>query len=68
MKLKININKPDPSKERIQKYKNKNGILDRYQQIHSSKGIAELLRRNKRLFVYITTILILLLLWLLDAI
>jgi len=66
-KLKININKPDPSKESIQKYKKYDSVIDTYHKFHSPRGIRELWYKDKRLLALIVTILMLLLILLFEG-
>jgi len=66
-KLKVNINKPDPSKETIQKYKKYDSVIDTYHKLHSPRGIRELWYKDRRLLALIVTILMLLLILLFEG-
>ena len=66
-KLKININKPDPSPETIRKYKKYDDMISLYHQLHTTRGLAHLWYRNKSLLALIITLLALLLIWVLEG-
>ena len=45
-KIKVNINKPDPGPETIRKYKNYNGFLKQYQDLHTPNGIYRMWKKD----------------------
>lgn len=62
--IKVNINKPDPSKEAIHKYKNYNSFLETYQQLHTPNGIGKMFYRDKVKLSMIVVFIMLLLIYL----
>ena len=64
-KLKININKPDPSSESIKKHKNYDGFLKQYQELHTPNGIYRMWKKDpvkmSMIIVFISLLLIFLL-------
>lgn len=66
-KLKININKSDPSKETIRKYKKYDSLIDTYHKVHSTHGLRELWYKDKRLLALIVTMVMLFLMMLFEG-
>ena len=67
-KIKVNINKPDPPKQVINKYKNTDGFLQTYQRLHTPNGIAQMLYKDKVKLSMIVVFLMLLLIFVLTDI
>ncbi len=65
-KIKVNINKPDPTPETIRKYKNYGGFIDDYQQLHTPNGIYRMWRKKPVKFSMIIVFICLLLIFLLS--
>ena len=65
-KIKVNINKPDPSSETIRKYKDYRGFLRTYQALHTPRGIAKMMYRDKVKLSMVVVFLILILLFALS--
>ena len=63
-KIKVNINKEDPSTETIRKYKNYNNFITSYQKLHTPKGIYELWTKDRVKFSMIVVFIMLFLLYL----
>ena len=63
-KIKVNINKPDPPKEVIHKYKNFDNFMDTYQKLHTQEGIRDMWYRDRKKLAFIAVIISLLLIWL----
>lgn len=62
--IKVNINKPDPSPERIRKHKNYDNFLTSYQKLHTPRGIHELWTKDRVKFSMIVVFIVLFLLYL----
>ncbi len=68
-KIKVHINKPDPSAATIAKYKYASKVKGDVKRMHTYKGLHKMFKRkNKRTMFVIAIILTLLLLILLEAI
>ncbi|UZR94021.1 hypothetical protein [Chondrinema litorale] len=65
-KIRVEIDRPDPPKEKIRKYKNYNKFQTEYHKFHSQHGIRELWYRDKKKLAYIAIIVVLVLLWILS--
>jgi len=63
-KIKVNINKADPPKERIRKYKNYDNFLTTYQKLHTPRGIHEMWTKDRVKFSMIVVFIVLFLLYL----
>lgn len=63
-KIKVNINKDDPSPERIRKYKSYDNFITSYQKLHTPKGIHELWVKDRVKFSMIVVFIVLFLLYL----
>ncbi|MBX2843617.1 MAG: hypothetical protein KTR26_17740 [Flammeovirgaceae bacterium] len=53
VKIKVNIDKPDPPKRVIHKHKNFNNFMDSYHKFHTQDGIREMWYRDKKTLAYI---------------
>ncbi|MFT5619431.1 MAG: hypothetical protein ACI85I_002677 [Arenicella sp.] len=65
-KIKVNINKPDPTPETIRKYKNYGGFISDYQQLHTPNGIYKMWREKPVKFSMIIVFICLFLIYLLS--
>ena len=65
-KIKVNINKPDPTPQEIKKYKNYNTFVSDYQKLHTPNGIYRMWRKDPVKFSMIIVFLVLLLLYVLG--
>ncbi len=65
-KIKVNINKPDPSPETIRKYKDYPSFMRTYQELHTPKGIRKMMYRDPVKLSMIVVFLVLILLWVLS--
>jgi len=69
VKIKVNINKPDPTKEEIRKHKDFERFSDRFEQYYRQDGIRKMLSgelKDRRKLIYLIIILLLALLFLLG--
>lgn len=62
-KIKVNINKEDPSPERIRKYKSYDNFITSYQKLHTPRGIHELWTKDRVKFSMIVVFIVLFLLY-----
>ena len=60
--FKIKIDQPEPSSEVMNRYKDFNSLMDNYKKYYTTRGIRDLLYRDRKKLVYIIIILIFLLL------
>ncbi len=65
-KIKVNINKPDPSEAVVRKYKNFDRFVSKYQQFHTPSGIRYLFKHDIKRLVLVVIIILLLLILLLS--
>ncbi|WP_020530841.1 hypothetical protein [Flexithrix dorotheae] len=64
VKIKVNIDKPDPPKRVIHKHKNFNNFMDSYHKFHTQDGIREMWYRDKKTLAYIAIAVVFILLML----
>lgn len=62
--IKVKIDQPEPSQKTIRKYKDFNSLMDSYKKYYTTRGIREMLYKDRKKLVYIVIILIFLLLML----
>ena len=68
-RLKINVDKPDPTPEVIRRYKRPyRDVVEQHRQLHSLSGLRQLWLKDKKRLAYIVIVLVLLLLWLLGQV
>ena len=60
--IRIKIDQPEPTRKVIGKYKNFNSLMDGYKKYYTTRGIRDLLYRDRKKLVYIVIILIFLML------
>lgn len=60
--IKIKIDQAEPSHEVIRKYKNFNSLMDGYKKYYTTRGIREMLYKDRKRLVYIIILLLFLLL------
>lgn len=63
-KIKVNIDKEDPSPETIRRYKNYDNFITSYQKLHTPRGIHELWMKDRVKFSMIVVFIVLFLLYL----
>lgn len=64
--IKVNINKPDPSPQAIRKHKNYQSFMQTYQDLHTPRGLARMLYRDRMKISLIVVIAALFLLYLFN--
>ena len=62
-KIRVEIDRKDPPKERIRKFKNYKHFISDYHKFHSQDGIRELWYKDKKKLAYIAIIVVMILLW-----
>ena len=60
--IKIKIDQELPSREEITKYKNFDSLMDSYKKYYTTRGIREMLYKDRKKLVYLVIILLMLLL------
>ena len=66
-KIKVKIDRQDPPREVIEKYRNFDRFMDNYSKYYSTRGIRNLLYRDRKKMAMIVLIVIFILLWLFSA-
>lgn len=67
-KIKVNIDKPEPSDEVIRRHKNFNSFMHNYQKLHTPRGIGEFFRKDMKTLAFIVVVIMLLLIWIFEAV